>query len=261
MTSYSGIEKIVIKATCTVAFKKSSGNTVSVSVDGTKKDDVKISKSGDTLNVEYVSAGSGGTTIISGGGSVISIGGGDSDIVIGDIMQTNSNCGQNVSIINGVVYINGKQVKPEGSTEPDIIPVRILIELPDGLNLESEFTGMAKVAGNVVFNSARINSKGATDVALFAKSARASVSGSGDIDLKISGGSLRLNLSGSAGVSASGTFSDVDVSVSGSADITTSGPVSGDYDAQVSGSGSIRHSGSIAGSKNKSVSGSGRISL
>ena len=259
MTSYSGIEKIGIKATCTVAFKKSSGNTVSVSVDGTKKDDVKISKSGDTLNVEYVSSDGGGTTIISGGGSVISIGGGD--VVMGNIIQTNSASGQNVSIINGVVYINGKQVKPEGSTEPDIIPVRILIELPDGLNLESEFTGMAKVAGDVVFNSARINSKGSTDVALFAKSARASVSGSGDIDLKISGGSLRLNLSGSADVSATGTFSDVDVSVSGSADVTTSGSVSGDYDAQVSGSGSIRHAGSIAGSKSKSISGSGRISL
>lgn len=258
MISYSGIEKIVIKATCTVAFKKSSGNTVSVSVDGTKKDDVKISvkisKSGDTLNVEYVSSDGGGTTIISGGGSVISI-------VGGNIIQTNSGSGQNVSIVNGVVYINGKQVKPEGSTEPDIIPVRILIELPDGLNLESEFTGMAKVAGDVVFNSARINSKGATDVALFAKSARASVSGSGDIDLKISGGSLRLNLSGSADVSASGTFSDVDVSLSGSADVTTRGSVSGDYDAQVSGSGSIRHSGAIAGSRSKSVSGSGRISL
>lgn len=258
MISYSGIEKIVIKATCTVAFKKSSGNTVSVSVDGTKKDDVKISvkisKSGDTLNVEYVSSDGGGTTIISGGGSVISI-------VGGNIIQTNSGSGQNVSIVNGVVYINGKQVKPEGSTEPDIIPVRILIELPDGLNLESEFTGMAKVAGDVVFNSARVNSKGATDVALFAKSARASVSGSGDIDLKISGGSLRLNLSGSAGVSASGTFSDVDVSLSGSAEVTTRGSVSGDYDAQVSGSGSIRHSGAIAGSRSKSVSGSGRISL
>ena len=250
MPSYSGIEKIVIKVTCTVAFKKSSGNTVSVSVDGTKKDDVEISKAGDTLNVEYVSVGS--------GGSVISIGGGD--VVMGNI-QTNSASGQNVSIINGVIYINGKQVKPEGSTEPEIIPVRILIELPDGLNLESEFTGMAKVAGDVVFSNVRINSKGSTDVALFAKSARASVSGSGNIDLKISGGTLRLNLSGSADVSASGTFSDVDVSVSGSADITTSGPVFGDYDAQVSGSGSIRHSGSIAGSKSKSVSGSGRISL
>lgn len=247
MTTYNGIEKIDIKASCDVAFKRCSGNSVSVYVDGTKKNDVKVQKSGSTLTIEYASANGGESSFFTNG-----------DVVMGNVMQVNSG-GQNISIVDGVVYINGKQVKPSGSTEPDTIPVRIVVELPDELNLESEFTGMAKVAGDAVFNSVRINSKGAVNVGLCAKTARASVSGSGDLILEVNGGSLRLNLSGSADVRTLGNYSDIDVSVSGSADVETVGTVYGNYDAQASGNGRIRHTGTIAGSKNKSVSGSGRI--
>lgn len=252
MTTYNGIEKIDIKTSCDVAFKRCIRNIVSVYVDGTKKNDVKIHKSGSILSIEYVSANGGGTSFFSSGDVVMG------NVHLGNVTQINSG-GQNISIVNGVVYINGKQVKPEGSTEPDIIPVRIVVELPDGLNLESEFTGMAEVTGDAVFNSVRINSKGAVNVGLRAKTARASVSGSGDLILEVNGGALRLNLDGSADVRSSGSYSDIDVIVSGSADVQTVGHVSGDYDAQVSGSGLIWHTGTIVGSKNKSVSGSGRI--
>lgn len=257
---YQNVGAINLDVSCNVIIKKSNSVQTKVSIRGTDAEKVKVSKSGNELSISFVGE-SGSVTIVGGSANNVVIGDGIFIGGRGRSVQINSvGLGQSVSIVNGVVYVNGKQVK-EDPAAPDIIPVSIEIECPDEIMLSASLSGSAELAALPLFSNARISCKGSSEAGFKAKKAKIKVSGSAKIGAQIQEGDLSINISGSAQVRVTGSYSDCDVSVSGSGSVSTSGPVSGDYDADVSGCGNIYHSGSIAGSKRKSISGLGQIIL
>ena len=230
--SFSNIQEIEITSSTKVTITKSS--EFKVKVLGDEADKVKISQSGNILNINDTSENQ----------NNISISG--NSIFIGNVV------GGNFSI--GEVYINGKRVNSSNFVE-DKNPVEIEIECPDNLSLNCTLRGNASLTSIPEFNKVKFNGSGACNVQIAAQSGKFKISGSGDIKYKSLGGNLNVVLSGSSEIKAIGKFNDIDASISGSGELVTEGEVKGDYDVSVSGVGKVRHQGIILGQKSKSVSG------
>lgn len=255
---FSGIQRIKIESSAKVSILKAQ--TFQIKISGDDADKVKLTQSGDEIDIQYFEPGFSGGNISIGGnfsGSVIS---GSSNRVI---FQNVSNSGKNISIINGEVYINGKRVDESGTvannSTPPKQPVEIEIQCPDGLDIDCTLTSFGILGAFPEFKQARVTIKGDGEAGLQARSGKLKISGSGDVNYKSLGGSLKASIDGSGDIKASGEFDDVEASINGSGDIVTSGTVNGDYDADICGSGDIKHSGQIAGRKSKSISGTGSV--
>lgn len=251
MNEFPGIEKLKISASVNVSIVK--GPVLKVTPKGDKANEVKTTRTGNELSVEYKEEGIGSYTVVSGRGNFISIGG-------GSFTQINSG-GKSVSIVGGKVFVDGHEVGGDGKPCPQEEMTSIEIQCPDGLSIECDLDGAAILNASPSFNWARLALAGDASVDIQSRAAKIRISGAGRVAWKALGGSATLNISGSGRVQATGTFQDIDASVSGSGRVSTMGTVSGDYDAGVSGSGSISHSGSIQGGKSRSVSGSGSVSF
>jgi hypothetical protein len=252
--NFVGVESIKIESSAKVSILRGKEFRVSISGDDAAK--VEVSQSRSEISIQYVGSGSGnGVTIISGG-NVMSVG----NVSVGGNTVISSG-GKNISIVNGEVFINGKRVDENGTTErgPAQKPVEIEIQCPDGLSIDCTLIGIAILGAKPEFHKARIAVKGQGQAGLQAHGARLKITGSGEIHYKSLGGSTKMNIAGSGDIYASGLFSDVEASIAGSGDIHTDGSVSGDYEADISGSGFISHRGAIAGRKDKSVSGTGSV--
>ena len=249
---YSEINQITLGVQCDVEILEGSSQSITVEIEGSDAKKVELSERNGELSIVYKNESSSfslNNISMGGGGSFVSNSVGSVNVVSG---------GQNISIVNGQVFINGK-LQNSGSNEPEKEPVTIIITCPNGLDLDAEVGGI--LASKPEFNRVTIHGNGHMKAGFQSKKSKIKLSGSGEVSFKSLGGDTSVSISGSAKVFASGKFADVSVDISGSGRVSTEGTVSGEYDAGVSGSGNVNHSGSIQGRKRKSVSGSGSINI
>jgi hypothetical protein len=257
--SFDGVRMIRIESAAKVSITEGRGFTINVT--GSQAEKVKISQSGDEVDIQYRgSGGSQGKTVIMGGNYSI----GNFTTITGNVVVQNVG-GKRVEIKNGEVFINGKRVDESGTVSsepaaPPEIPVEIEIQCPDGLYLDCTLLGQGILGAFPKFKQAWVTIQGIGTAGVQARSGKLNISGSGDIIYQSLGGSLKARISGSGDIKASGElFDDVEASISGSGDVITNGVVQGDYEAHISGTGSVKHSGSIMGRKRKSITGTGTV--
>lgn len=255
-----------LKVACHTAFFPSDrAGSVVVEIDADSDDlkDFLIEKKGDTVTIEQKgSRGNVGNVFIGGGGNVVMSGGKYS--MSGVQMGGNSSVyvnGNHIETRNGRTFVNGVEIKQDGSTGKPRKEPRIRVFCPSGSNLEASLEGSCTLASKVPFDDADVEASGSSSVGLAAKTAAIGLSGSGKAYLLMGGGDLDLSVSGSGSIEVQGQFEDAKVDISGMGSVRTIGTCHGSYKASVSGMGSVTHSGSIAGRIKKSVSGMGRINV
>lgn len=163
---------------------------------------------------------------------------------------------RNMTIVNGVVYVDGQKVTSENNQEKKPIP-EIKIQAPHHINLTANLDGVSILASKVILAKAKIKVFGSATVGIAAKSIKLKVSGQGNSYLVLRGGDLDINLSGQGSITTKGEYQDIDAKVSGMGSITTYGNCQ-NYWASVSGMGSINHNG-FAKYSRKKITGMGSI--
>ena len=238
------IDSLDLVLSCDVGIFESPTNEVMILIDTETPEDFNVSKKGSVAHITQKSSNSDNVTF-SGSGRGVTVSG-----------------GQNVSIINGVVYVNGVEIR-EGQSTSNVSTKksRVKIFAPHNIRLDARLSGVSVMASKVIFSKASVKISGQSTVGLAAKSVKLSLSGQGDSFLVLKGGAVTASVSGQGSVKIKGDYDSADLSVSGMGSIQTMGTCYDDYDASVSGMGSIVNSGTIKGRKNKSVSGMGSISL
>lgn len=239
-----GIDSLDLMLSCDIGIFESPTNEVIIMVETETPEDFNVSKVGTVATIAQKTSNSSNVTF-SGSGRGINVSG-----------------GQNVSIINGVVYVDGVEVRDGQSTSSaPAKKSRVKIFAPHNIRLDARLNGLSVMASKVVFSKASVKISGQSTVGLAAKSVKLSLSGQGDSFLVLKGGAVTASVSGQGSVKIKGDYESADLSVSGMGSIQTMGTCHEDYDASVSGMGSIANSGTIEGRKSKSVSGMGSISL
>ncbi len=253
------VPQLDIRAACDIAILPGDSNRVIVEIDAETEtlEDFLVTQGGGKILICHLSKSSGNAII--------------GDVVIGNVVQSFSNevrstvvssGGQNISIVNGRVYVNGREVTQDGSAtgKPTPKAPRIRVYAPSS-NLDLSLSGSASFVSAVPMVESFVYLKGSAKVGLPTESLELNLSGSGEVQAKINGGYMTLNLSGSGSVSAVGAFSNVRVDLSGMAQVSTSGEVRGNYSVNASGMGRVSHSGRIKGSVRKNLSGMVQVSL
>jgi hypothetical protein len=183
-----------------------------------------------------------GDMVVSGGN--ISIGNGS--VVMGG----------GISIINDVVYYDGREVDMNRKIVLVItVPSETSIEMKDNLGnmgvggeLQGELDLELSAAASVYADSVR--------------SLRSRISGSGSIQLGTVHGRTKVKISGSGSLDAHELKGNINASISGSGRIIVSGTqsTSGDVDISISGSGAFTHNGTVD-DVDFSISGMGTITI
>lgn len=207
---------LVISVSCQVSIRPLSESRDRIS-SGTvvqTEGDVELSQSSGTITIRQKGGASSGGGVFIGdvsiGGvsqSVISTGRGN--VVIGG-------GGRNISIVNGRVFINGKEVTEGNSeTEPYVEPV-VTIYTQSCKVVDANLSGGALHA-SVPVDSASIKSSGGSEVRLSdVVNLEVKTSGSTEVEARMSGGGLRLRSSGSSEFNISGEIGSADIDCSGS---------------------------------------------
>jgi hypothetical protein len=232
--AFSGINELSIQGGAIFAVLPSPDNQAHVKVKG---EDVSIQKSGDQLIIKAESRNS--VTFSRNGGVVIS--------------------GGNISMINGRIFVDGKEVSPSDngvSEQP-----KVLVLLPSVINFDGDLDTCGVFASKVPFSKARLSVSGSAEVGLAARAIKGKLSGSAEAYFVVKDGDLDLTISGSSSVRAKGSFSSVDITASGSSEFLTEGECKGGYRASASGCGKIKHRGSIRGQRRERTSGCGEIDI
>ena len=239
-----GIDSLDLMLSCDVGVFESPTDEVMILIETETPEDFKVSKVGSVATIAQKTSNS-STVTFSGSGRGVTVSG-----------------GQNVSIINGVVYVDGVEVR-DGQSNSNVSTKksRVKIFAPHSIRLDAQLSGVSVMASKVVFSKASVKISGQSTVGLAAKSVKLSLSGQGDSFLVLKGGAVTASVSGQGSVKIKGDYDSADLSVSGMGSIQTMGTCQDDYDASVSGMGSIVNSGTIKGRKSKSMSGMGSISL
>lgn len=234
-----GVSLLDLDVSCNVGVFPASVDEVTIEVDAEDPDDFTIRREGSVLVVKEKNSASGGVSInginISGGG--------------------------NMSIINGRIFVDGREVNPNGTSAPAKRQSRIRILAPRNIDLAANLNGQSILASQVVFRKASVKISGQSTIGLAANTLKLRVSGQGESFVVLKGGELNVSLSGQGSVKVKGEYESADVSVSGMGSIETSGICKSDYEASVSGMGRIVNSGVIHGRKRKSVPGMGSVSI
>lgn len=130
-------------------------------------------------------------------------------VVIGDVYQGRSrgsviqsvSGGQNVSIIDGEVWVNGRRVDQSSRNDENFVSPppepRLKVTLPAGVDVTVKTSGSSNLYGNAEIGRLSVATSGSTDIDLMAHSADLRTSGSSDINLMLTGGGLRSQFSGS----------------------------------------------------------------
>jgi hypothetical protein len=217
--------------------------------------------------------------IISDNGNVISNFSGDT-ISVGNVMVTNS--GQNIAIINGIVWINGKRVDNDSNDSTDTRePLELIINIPRWLVPDLILEQVQELLCNVSVDEVSLDTSGQCSL-VFQKVGSFSGDTSGKIkiqanevtsglNLDISGqtiirvlsfkGELKLDGSGQSKVTCRGSFSTIKVDISGTSNVDTNGSVSGNLSVNVSGVSTYTHNGKVAGRVKERKSGIASISI
>jgi Putative auto-transporter adhesin, head GIN domain len=251
--SFSGVNLLDLSVSCHVGVFPSQTEEVTIEIDAEDSNDFSVTCEGGSLIVKEVSVDRSGNMIVSNSSGVVQING------------VNFNTGgRSVSMIDGRIFIGGREVNPNDPSQllesPKRQP-RIKIFAPHGVSLTAKLNGVSVLASKVVFRKASVTVSGQSTVGLATKSLTLKVAGQGENFAVLKGGDLTASVSGQGSVRVKGEWESTDVSVSGMGKIQTDGVCTGDYDASVSGMGSISHSGDIRGRKHKSFSGMGSISI
>jgi len=140
----------------------------------------------------------------------------------GSSISISSFSGGSISIINGRVFIDGVEQKPNGGTQsktPRREP-RIRIESP-AANLDAQMSGESFLVSQQALNTVEIALSGESKASLSAMNLEASVSGQSRLDAQVSGGSLRLDISGQSAGDVAGTWTQARIDVSGMSRVHT----------------------------------------
>jgi hypothetical protein len=179
---------------------------------------------------------SGGGMVISG--SSISIGGG-------------------ISVINGVVYYDGREVDMRRK-------ILLVITVPSETSIKAkDMFGNIGIGGQLQ-GDLSVNASG--ESAVYAESVnafRANFSGSCTAELGVVAGRLNADISGSGVVQASTARGEVNADISGSGRVFVLDPnsTSASVNADISGSGQFIHRGTVKGDVEFDISGSGYVSV
>ncbi len=242
--SFCGISELDLDLSCSAIVLPSLKSKTTIEIDTDDASQFSISQKGDCLSVKQKNAKGSGVTFNQAGGSTVI-----------------SSCSGNMSIVNGVVYVNGVQVDSSAQNSHQVKPSRVRIYAAHGIRLSAQLSGSSVFASKVVFNKAYVKVSGQSTIGFAAKGLNLKLSGQGESFVAMKGGDLKVKLSGQGSIRIKGEWDESDVSVSGMGGIKTEGNCQGDYDANVSGMGSISHSGLIQGRVRKSVSGMGSVNI
>jgi hypothetical protein len=168
--------------------------------------------------------------------------------------------GNNTSIVNGRIFVDGKEINPADPTEQKK-PIQVIVHISHRVDLIANLSGLSVLASKVVFKKSKIKISGSSTIGIATVSLNLKLSGQGNSYCVMKGGDVDLKISGQGTLRIKGDWNDTEASVSGMGQIITEGNCNGDYDASVSGMGKISHIGTIAGCKRKSSTGMGSISI
>lgn len=252
-----GAGQLDIDASCPIAILPCDNGKVEVAIDAAADDlkDFEVSHNGDKVSLKQKGM-AGGSTVVMGGGSVV-IGGSSRGVTVVSNIR-----GGSVSIINGRVIVDGKEIKPDGkqSSEPTRLP-RVVIKAPVNSNVDAEIGGAALLFSSVAHDEVYLRLAGQTNATVTAKTLNVDASGQSSVKATVNGGDLDVDLSGQGRVETQGEFAKVKADLSGMGQIRTSGTVRGNYTADASGMGSIVHRGDVRGRVRESKSGMATIEI
>lgn len=190
----------------------------------------KFQQSGAKVSAVQESAGAGGLVVNNAGGAV----------VISGVS------GGNLSVVNGKVFVNGVEVKP--NSRPAQKQCELEVSVPRGSDLDIKLSGNAQMDSAVPFNNVSVDLSGVSKAHnLTGTNLDGHVEGQSSLTAKTLGGRVRIDVSGQSSATVTGQFNDVDANVSGQSSLVTVGPVKADYRADSSGQSKITHSGGVKG--------------
>ena len=236
--------------------------TVEVETEG---DDITVSAGGNVVTVRQTGLNTGGASI----GTIVAgdLAGGVT-IVNGRVIsggRSISVSGGNINIVGGSggssrVTINGKVIDLDALPDAPAAPVsRVRIVAPRGSTLEGQFSGEARVTGNLTFGGAYVALSGLAEAGITVEgSLAASLSSSGRLIARVNG-AVQVTASSSGSALLTGQFDSVQAIASSSGSIQTTGECAGDYNATASSSASITHRGPVRGRVRQRESSSGRV--
>ncbi len=236
------LPSLKIKASCPIGVFKGDADKIIVEIDADEEtsEEFQVNQTGNTINIVQKPRNFDGNVVI--GTTVISSG------------------GQNIQIVNGRVYINGKEVTTDGSTGvPRSLPkVRITAPYSD---LNATLAGDSLIVSTVPLKNTFLLLSGIAKADIPTYSLDLDISGSADIKALLGGGELNINVSGSSSIDIQGCWTHTNINLSGMGNVQTCGNCTGNYSVNASGMGAVNHVGTIAGFIRKSVSGMARINI
>ena len=165
--------------------------------------------------------------------------------------------GSGISVINGVVYYDGREVDMSRK-------ILLVISVPSETSIATKDTFGNVGIGGELQGELDLHISGSGSVyADSVRSFRTKLSGSGSVQLGTVRGRSKIKLSGSGVIDARELQGDIDASISGSGRIVVSDSrgSSGVVDISISGSGVFWHSGTVRGEVDFSISGMGNITI
>jgi hypothetical protein len=241
---YSGFSGLRLSLSCPVAILPSGSDRGYVFIDSGKPEDFDVQVKSGWLSVSQKQQ-SGGSVTFSNFGNSVNV----------------TSVSGNMTMVNGRVFVNGQEVKPGSQAAEAEVPSRVIVHMPQRMQLSARLNGSSVLASKVTFAEAEVTVSGQSTVGIAAQDIDFTLSGQGDSYLVCQGGALEVNVSGQGTVTAKAgpSFKKVKAKISGMGSVKTSGLCAGNYDAKVSGMGSISHNGNVNGFIDKKVSGMGSI--
>ena len=166
-----------------------------------------------------------------------------------------------LSIVNGKVFVGGKEIKPDDSGPgKNEEPLVFEITLPEESNLVIGKTG--KLESEIDLGDVELDVSGQSRIKLKGcKSLIGSIKGQSTVESRHRGGPLNCKVKGQSKLTVTGAFSDADIEAKGMSDITTIGPVEGDFKVAASGMSHVRHYGTISGQIDRQSKGMSEIDI
>lgn len=229
-----------IDVCCDIAILERTDGKVSVEIEAGHDDllNFSVQRNDDTITLrQNGSSGATITTVVSGG---------------------------SVSIINGRIIIDGKEIdvgKNSISKNPSNKAPRVIIKAPPACAIDAKMRGNSSLYSTIPHEQARIAVSGQSYADVAARCLVLKVSGQSKAKAYMGGGYLDARVSGQGTARVDGSYSVVKAELSGQAVLETEGTVHEEYHADASGMAQIKHRGTVKGRVYRDKSGLAQIDI